>query len=66
MNGRFHLRRLSGVFLAVAGPPWLWRLGRLGRLGWKGQLTPTIGSRRAPGAAAGTAGDFGATGVTRS
>jgi len=30
-----------------------------------GQLTPTIGSRRAPGAASGTTGFFGATGASR-
>ena len=29
------------------------------------QLTPTIGSRSAPGAASGTAGFFGATGASR-
>jgi len=30
-----------------------------------GQLTPTIGSRSAPGAASGTAGFFGSTGASR-
>ena len=60
------LRRRPGYFFGV-----LSRSGPLIPLGVSdlrkpvAQLTPTIGSRRAPGAESGTAGVPGATGLTR-